>query len=510
MGLMVVFTTTISVKAEGELLKDRPRVVLVKPVILCNDDGSTPAAYALPKTLVDRVYTKAGLEFLYLEPTYWHFGKALHGEINLDQIVEEGNRQHIICADKRVVTLIFVSAVDGQRGPLGRGMQNGNICFITLGAEGKNTSPDLQAFVVAHEIGHCLNLKHVVDDPTVPDDVANLQGDGPFDKRLAVSGLHETQRDTVLRSQLVLDRLQFHSIEEGRRLISDESWESYITGASDDMLRFSIGMNGRDPLPETPKARTDFAKQKYSEKILKFTNEEKSQLTRLVARLDELTGTKWPSVSRLPWQFIKVDPSFCSGMAHTRGLAIVLSQAHIKRIIDNSHYGLKLLLHEKLHVIQRLNPTSFASLYEKYGFEKITLAKGELQRFNLAQNPDALQLNWAPRFGETPSLLLTLLAPSDDGTFSFIDEFRILSRRLDGTYTIGATQDKGTHFQDWKDEFPIRTGHDHPNEISAYLAGTLLEQDFLKIESASFSNEQKIRIQETRHALEHILRIVRE
>lgn len=507
---MLVATTTLSVMAESEIPKDRPRVVLVKPVILCNDDGSAPAAYALPKTLVDRVYTNAGLEFLYLEPTRWHFGKARRGEINLDQIVEEGRRQDVICSDERVVTLLFVSAVDGQEGPLGRGMQDGNICFVTLGPGGNETKPELQAFVVAHEIGHCLNLRHAVDDPAVPNDEANLQGEGPFAERLAVSGLHYTQTETVLRSPLVLDRLRFHSIEDGRQLISDEAWEPYISGASDDMLRFSIGMKAHEPLPEPSGARTDFAKQKYAEKILKFSSEEENLLTGLVAQLGELTSPQWPAVSRLPWQFIKADSSFCAGMAHTRGLAIILSPKYLKRFQDDNSFGLTLLLHEKLHVIQRLNPTSFTKLYKDYGFERITLAKDELKRFNLAQNPDGLQLNWAPRFGESPSIDLTLLTRSDSGVFTFKNEFRQLSRRSDGTYTIGAIQKKGEQVQDWRDGFPIRTGHDHPNEISAYLASTLLELDSLNKDLASFTALQRSRLEETRHAFKRILRIVRD
>ncbi|MDA7511618.1 hypothetical protein N8612_08105, partial [Verrucomicrobia bacterium] len=319
-----------------------------------------------------------------------------------------------------------------------------------------------------------------------------------------------SQRETVLRSPLVLDRLRFHSIEEGSQLISDESWEPYISGASDDMLRFSIGMKAHESLPKPSRARTDFAKQKYSNKILKFSSDEEDLLTGLVAQLNELTSAQWPSVSRLPWQFIKVDPSFCAGMAHTRGLAIILSQFHLKRFQEDNMYGLKLLLHEKLHVIQRLNPTSFAKLYKNYGFERITLAKGELNRFNLAQNPDGLQLNWAPRFGASPSIDLTLLTPSDKGDFTFKNELRHLSKRSDGTYTIGAIQKKGEQVQDWMDGFPIRTGHDHPNEISAYLASTLLEQGSLNTDLASFNAAQRTRLEETRQDFKRILRIVRD
>ena len=115
------------------LPNDRPRVVVVRTVVLCDDDGENPARYALPKTLVDRVYTRAGLEFVYLEPVRWHYGVARRGEINLDQIVREGTAQGFVTRDRRVVTLLFVSGVDGHRGPLGRGKQN---------CKGQTTSPE--------------------------------------------------------------------------------------------------------------------------------------------------------------------------------------------------------------------------------------------------------------------------------------------------------------------------------------------------------------------------------
>ncbi len=99
--------------------------------------------------------------------------------------------------DPEVVTLLYVSNVDGNAGPLGRGLQNGNICFVCLGPDLESNEAGMDAFVVGHEVGHCLNLIHTVDDPNVPDDLVNLQGDGPYEDRLAVEGLHETQRDTV-------------------------------------------------------------------------------------------------------------------------------------------------------------------------------------------------------------------------------------------------------------------------------------------------------------------------
>ena len=487
--------------------EQRTRVVVVRPVILCNDDGSQPAPHALPKQLIDRVYTKAGLEFVYLEPLHWHHGKARRGEINLDTVVREGRRLGMICPDRRIVTLLFVSAVDGRKGPLGRGQQNGPICFVTLGPAGRKFDPHMQAFVVAHEVGHCLNLQHVVDDPAVPNDIPNLQGEGEFNERLAVQGLHDTQRDTVLRSSLVMERLQFYKMAEARTQIIDETWEPYITGATDDMLRFSIGLAADDPLPQEPQTRTRFAQQQYADKVLNFTNAEETLLTGMVQRLQTLTGQAWPSVSRLPWHFVKVDGAFCKGMAHTRGLSIFLSGRYLERMATDVNYGLKLLLHEKLHVIQRLNQGRFNTLYKEYGFTAATLLKGELQRLNAAQNPDALNVNWAIQSGELLTLLVTVLARDTEGKIQFSEEYRALHQQPTGLSTIAGVLEKDALFHQWRESFPFRVGHDHPNEVSAYLSGLLLESDYLKTQNREFTPAQAHRLAQTRRAFRRILRL---
>ena len=502
--LLVVLLISLDASLAVEL---RSRVVVIKPVILCDDDGSNPAPHVLPKTLVDQVYTKAGLEFVYLEPIRWNHGKARRGEINLDKIVRDGRRLRVICEDPRVVTLLFVSAVDGRKGPLGRGQQNGDICFVSLGPKGAKSDPGMQSFVVAHEVGHCLNLRHVVDDPAVPNDVPNLQGDGAFEKRLAIEGLHDTQRDTVIRSPLVMDRIRFYSRDEGRKRIIDEVWEPYITGATDDMLRFSIGLKADAPIPQQATTRTRLAQQKYAEKVLEFTDTEKSVLAKLVDRLQKLIGQDWPCVSRLPWHFVKVDSSFCKGMAHTRGISIFLSPRYLERIANNESYGLKLLLHEKMHVIQRLNGGRFESLYEDYGFQQIKLVDGELQRLNAAQNPDALNVDWAIQLGDSLSLLITILVKGTGGEVEFRTEYRKLIRQSDDTYKIGAAIKRDEAFKKWQDSFPLRVGHDHPNEVSAYLSGMLLDSDWLEIENTELTESQKNRIDQTRRAFRRVMRV---
>jgi hypothetical protein len=459
--------------AESAAPAERPRVVVIKPVILCDDDGTHPARTAFPKTKVDQVYTRANLEFLYLEPAPWRNGPARRGEINLDEIVKQGRANGMIAADRRVVTLLFVSAVDGNPRMLGRGLQNGNVCFVSLGADPSLDDAAKQAFVVAHEIGHCLGLRHAVDDPAVPDDVPNLQGDGPFDQRLSTTGLHPTQAETVLKSPLVIDRVKCYNTAEAQTALTDESWFPYLTSVTPDMLRFTLGLPADAPIPQEPAARLAFARERQAAMAAEFTADEEAALRRAVAGIVRKIGGDWPMLCRLPWHFVKVKPGFCHDLPHTRGVVTVLSASAAAHLARNEAAAEELLIHEKIHVVQRLNPDRFTALYQKYGYAPLRLAPGEAERLNLIQNPDAPVSDWAVSLGDDAVLIATAF----NRQLGFAESYYHLVSLPDGTSRIGDKLADPDAMETWRERFPVRIGYDHPHEAFAYLCGGFLTSD---------------------------------
>ena len=137
------------------------KVVIVQPIVIQSDAGNKPAQMNLPKKLVDRAYSKADINFIYLEPLFFNDTKARDGKINLDSIVSLAKRNNLLRGQNDIVNMFFVNAIDGNEGPTARGMMNGNLVFITLGNQKNSNNEEaisMQAFIVAHEIDHNLVL----------------------------------------------------------------------------------------------------------------------------------------------------------------------------------------------------------------------------------------------------------------------------------------------------------------------------------------------------------------
>ncbi len=455
----------------------RSRVVLLNPIILADDEGKVQANTCFPKKLVDRCYTKADLEFLYLEPRIWRNGKVLRGEMNIDQVCQEAKKAGVLRGQGEIVNLIFVSTLDGHAQTCGRGKLNGDVCFVCLPK--KDKYPDMLEFVIAHEVGHCFGLIHAVDDPLVPDDVPNVQGDGPYAERLGVNGINEHQRDVVLKSPLVQERVKFFSAAAGAKLMQDESWEPYISSLSPGGVRAFLH---RQDIPDDPAAATQAARELFPKEVLDFTESEKQMLLAGIASLEKNPASKdWGLMHRCPWHFIKVKDSFCGGFPHTRGPAILYSASALASMKRSALHRDSLLAHEKMHVLERFYPERFRQRFaEPVGFTAVPgLQLPEALLPSYLPNPDAMSTffsfaeygrDWVP---------LTLLAQLKSPVMGrdFIGLAYPVVRSSDGKISLDANAGRSfpAAFPTLMKRLPAaRNCNDHPNETAAYYTAEFL------------------------------------
>jgi len=491
--LSVCFCASDSM-AQQPALKLPDYTLTVQPIVVRGDDGTDPASMALPEAMVDRAYEKAGVDFYFLEPIYYNSTKARDGLINLDEIVKQATKDKLLRGQGDIVNMIFVNAVDGRKGPLGRGMFGGSITFIALGKN--DTSPDVrakEAFVIAHEVGHNLSLAHAVDDVNIPKDVPNIMGDGPFEKRIDPKySLIQCQIDTIHKSPLIRPRVDFLSREEAQKAILDETFEPYFSL----LQKGEVAAFTAQKIPyEDPEKIRQFAREKFASAVMPFTSEEKEAMNFVWNEMTRiLLANNINLVASHPWRFIKVSSWLCGGMSHTRGNFIILNEKRIKYLTDNfkkdmtdeqrttlvSEIG-ALMVHEQTHCLERTHPSVFDDLYTNYWhFKKGNVEPIESIISLQVSNPDAPIANWLipdSADNNTYYWVRTLLKEKKEIPVmgkDFMDVvFKV--RYKDGKYRV--ENDKSgkpvsfplSEFKQYVNRFPVSNGLDHPNEISAYM-----------------------------------------
>ena len=511
--LSIFFLIFITQNTQAQDLNSlKPYILIVQPIVLQNNKGENPASINIPKKLINKAYEKAGISFRFLEPIYFNNTKARDGKINLDKIVQIAEKQKLIKGQNDIVNMFFVNAVDGNKGPLGRAKMNGNLIFISLG-ENKFKSYEkyrnMQAFVIAHEIGHNLSLRHAVDDPDVENDIPNIQGEGEFKDRINPKySLNEYQINKILKSPLIHPRVKFLSKKEGEVAILDESFEPYFSNLQ--IREITTFINEEVPHKNLSKAR-DFARKKFQSAVINFNSKEKEIITYAVNEvLKTLIKNNISLMYNHPWRFIKVQSWLCGGFAHTRGTYIILSQKYIDRLIkgwdENIDKNLKsdiisklggLLVHEQMHSLQRTFKSSFDKLYLNYwGFERGKVKTEKQIELNQVSNPDAPIPEWLIKNEKSLNefyWVRTLLNKSPKIPImgkDFQDKVFIVER-FNENFKVKKDLNKNlislelSDIVFYKNSFPVNRGLDHPNEISAYMFSELFKALYLNKEYIS-------------------------
>lgn len=499
-GLIILILHSNTVFSMSETKGQKPFVIIVQPIVIQGDDGSSPASMALPEDLVDKAFDNAGVDFYFLEPLFYNNTKARDGLINLDQIVKMATKDGYIRGQGDIVNMFFVNKVDGKEGPLGRGMMKGSLTFIALG-DVQHRDPNaniaqqkhMEAFVIAHEVGHNLGLKHAVDDENVPIDIPNIQGSGDFSDRInPKNSLNDYQIKELRKSPLVRPRVDVLSVESAQKAIIDETFEPYFSKLQkreiETFLQEKVSIDDLDEL-------RNYARKRFQEAVLPFSEIEQVALNFAVSEVNKLLfKNNNHLMANHPWRFIKIDNWLCGGFAHTRGSFIILSQRHLsslteiwKKGIDEenrkkilSKFG-ALLVHEQMHSLQRSFPEKFVDLNTKFwNFKQADVDSKESITLNQVSNPDAPKAEWLIPNPEVSSEFYWVRTLLKEGVNlpqmgkDFTDQvFTVIFN--EGKYTLKKGRDNKlirTPLSDltfYSESYPVKRGIDHPNEISAYM-----------------------------------------
>ena len=486
-SLIIVFIMGCS---NFKINKQKSNLIIVQPIITQSDLGVNPAKINTSEKLVDMAYSKADIDFYFLEPLFFNNTAARDGEINLDSIVEIASRNNFLRGQNDIINMFFVNAIDGNPGPTGRGMMNGNIVFIALGDRNKSNDKDynfMQAFVVAHEVGHNLGLKHVIDDSNIIDSLPNIQGDGAFQDRIdPINSLNEYQIKEIHKSPLVHSRIQFLKKSEGETAILDETFEPYFS----QLQVKEISTFVQEKAPQNIDSARAFAKNKFSSAVIDFSEREKEILSFVVKKTNKwLLKNELNSMANHPWRFIKVQNWLCGGFAHTRGTYIILSQVYLDRLSKEWSTDMDkesesklilslggLLVHEQMHSLQRTFKSKFEKLYSKdWGFLKNKMPNEiEITRDQVS-NPDAPIAEWLipdPNLEKKFYWVRTLITKDIEIPVMGKDFEDVVFEieKKDNTYSIvkinNVIASKPLSELDfYTQSFPIKRGLDHPNEI---------------------------------------------
>ena len=481
----------------------KPNVIIIQPIVIQSDIGDEPAKMNLSEELVNKAYLKANIDFHYLEPLYYDNTKARDGEINLDSIVKLSKRDNILKGQNDIINMFFVNAIDGYQGPTGRGMMNGNIVFIALGDE-NNTNTEkqtsMEAFVIAHEVGHNLGLKHVVDDDNIIDSLPNIQGDGEFKDRIdPKNSLNSYQINEIFKSPLVHSRIDFLDKEQASIAILDESFEPYFS----KLQRKEISTFVQEKAPKDIDSARAFARMKFSSAVMEFSSREKDILSFVVKKTNSwLLENEINLMANQPWRFIKIQNWLCGGFAHTRGTYIILSQSYLDRLSadwsenmsDKSELKLVtslggLLVHEQMHSLQRTFKSRFDKLYsENWNFIKQQIKDDQEIIKDQVSNPDAPIAEWLipdPEIKDKFYWIRTLITKNTEipemGK-DFVDIAFEITKKNERYFLAKSNNSVNSkplsELDFYTNSFSVKRGLDHPNEISAYMFSDFFKKNY--------------------------------
>ena len=286
----------------------------------------------------------------------------------------------------------------------------------------------------------------------------------------------------------------FLSGDSARAVIVDDAHEPYFAQLQPLEIAAKTGSEIKGPLS----AQRAEARNRYRAAVRSFTNVEQQALRAYVLALQPLL-VHYPRFARQPWRFVKLADSIEGGLPHTRADAIVLSEDVSASLVEMRQQlsapaalmrAGPLLVHEQMHVLQRLEPARFETLYLKvFGFiRSAPLEMPEELVANQVANPDGLGCCWLfPLAAEPGRFILPWLAFAESSARRKMpQDFRMRAVPVvaQGTgYRVLRGADGRVHTRDLSEvteyvqAFSLTQNFYHPNETAADLFAQLIFQD---------------------------------
>jgi hypothetical protein len=285
----------------------------------------------------------------------------------------------------------------------------------------------------------------------------------------------------------------FLTAEQARAAIVDESVEPYFSllQTQEMSCKTAAAIDGA-----TLDAQRDSCRARYQSAVADFPPAEQAALQRVVAGVQPFLAEHYPVFAAEPWRFVKIMRGLEGGMPHTRGRCIVLSDRVMPLFTAASvrPEATRLLVHEQVHVVQRLHAELFAPLYtEAWGMVRMPSAPtptAELAEHQLV-NPDGIACIWA--FPVTVDGTRILVQPqvilgSDAAVPRMPRDFAVVALPVEkrgDTYQYVAGADGAVRSRplggvaDYVDAFAPSDENFHPNEICAELFSRMVTLDLL-------------------------------
>ena len=201
-------------------------------------------------------------------------------------------------------------------------------------------------------------------------------------------------------------------------------------------------------------------------KLTGLNNQNKKEQTeKMSAYIRKWLSRSWIAKGR-PW--------LEAGMPHTHGPCIIMSHDWLSSPTPGT------LVHELMHVHQRMNPADFDPLYAKWGFQRADgMISGLEAKYPLYRvNPDGLDPNWIWTDPTTSRVywIASLFNSVDPDSLKDTQYMAFPLASGESMRYTGSEPIPLAKFTEFQNMFGIQNNNYHPNEIAAEYADHFLSE----------------------------------